>query len=127
MSREEAQKLGIAAESLEHVPGRLLRQCGVEASRVHADLDRGRPLRARYGFHCGKPNRTTITNLGADNFLRRDGRPAVAYAFLVGEAALPTDQPVDPPEVQQVSIPFSSGRQRCPFLSQGLAGEALRV
>ena len=36
---EEAQKPGIAAQNLQHVFGRLLRQRRVEASRVHANLD----------------------------------------------------------------------------------------
>ena len=62
---EEPQELGIAAERLKDLPGRLLRQRRVEAARVHANLDRGGPLGPRYGFHLGKPNRTTIADLTA--------------------------------------------------------------
>src|ERR1035441_4677802 len=58
---KEPQKLGIVAESLKDLPGRLFPQRGVEASRVHANFDWGGPLWPRYGFHLGKQNRTTIT------------------------------------------------------------------
>jgi hypothetical protein len=62
---KEPQKLGIVAESLKDLPGRLFPQRGVEASRVHANFDWGGPLWPRYGFHLGKQNRTTIADLTA--------------------------------------------------------------
>jgi hypothetical protein len=36
---KKAQELGIAAESLEHLSGWLLRQRRIKALRMHADLD----------------------------------------------------------------------------------------
>ena len=78
VSFEEPQELGIAAERLKDLPGRLLLQRRVEASRVYANFDRGGPLWARYGFHLGKQNRTTIADLTARRPLD-DGAPRPLY------------------------------------------------